>query len=193
MAGPLAHGQRVRAQALVAHLPPLGSVRAQDHAFEAHPVALHAGEPGDGRAAGALQNAQERAFRDNGVAGVGVQNRSERGERARVVRAGRDADGALTDGGKKIIFVEHAGGLVGEAEPSQAREGEQARVVLARLHLAQARLHVAAQQADSHVRPQALHLRAPAQRGGAHIRAVRQLGQRGRPGGDEHVAHVLPL
>ena len=71
--------------------------------------------------------------------------------------------------------------------------GQDDSVVLAFVQFAQPRIQVAAQGLNVQIRPQGLEQHQPAQAGSADHRALRQLGQRCKVGGDKGIVRVFAL
>ena len=145
----------------------------------------------DRRAAGAVEHGEESALRGHGGRGIGVVDLGDQRAGRGVIGAGLDADRALAHRRQKFVDVEQCRRGVEQAEPLQAGDGEQRRVGLAGLDLAQACLDVAAQRHDGEVRPQALDQGLPPQRCGADHGAARQIAQGFGLSADEGVARIL--
>jgi hypothetical protein len=105
----------------------------------------------------------------------------------------RDRQGALTAGGRRLVWIEQQFHMPLQAEAPQTRIGQKGRVHLALRHLAQPRLHIAAQHADLERGPQGQKLRLPPEAGGADPGVLGQVEQGPHVGGaDQGVAGVFP-
>ena len=176
----LANGVRVKNRACARDFARFRSIGPQRHAAKRQMVPLNARKARQRRAARAVQHPQERALGGERIAGVGVKDRRERGQRRRIVFARRDSNRALPDGGEKIVDVENSRRAIGQPKPLEAGQRQHGGVKLAFLDLAQAGLDIAAQQANLKVWPQSPDLGAAPQRRGADFGAVAKPGDRAR-------------
>ena len=112
-----------------------------------------------------------------GGEGVRVMHARDRRPHPLVVRARLERQRSLPGRGDEVERLRRAL----QPQPLQPGGGEDDRVDLARVELAQARVDVAAQLHDLEVGPHGEQLRAPAQRGGADPRARGQPRQAGDP------------
>ncbi len=91
-----------------------------------------------------------------------------------VLDADLERDGALSHGRHHDLGRNGRGDAISEAEPLQARAGQERCVGNAVFELFQAGLHVAAKIYDLEVGPRAAHLRLAPERRGADDRALGQ-------------------
>ncbi len=154
----------------------------------------------DGRPAGAIERGKQAALGEGNRPGLRVFDGREEFAQFDVIRPHGHADNALPGRRHHDLGLDDRGGLLGQAEPAQAGQGQQAAVEFAGFHAAQPGLDIAADDAHRQVRAEMEKLRLPADGGGADHRA---LGQRGKGGcgvrlrhiraQDQDVARVFPL
>ena len=106
-----------------------------------------------------------------------VGKRQQRGDDVGAIGAAFERERALPDGGQAVLRIEQRRDPLAEAQPLQTRGGEDDRVVLALVELAQPRVDVAAQRHDRQQRIALAQLRFAAQARRADARAARQLGE----------------
>jgi hypothetical protein len=114
-------------------------------------------------------------------------------DRLSVIGADLQRQGALSDGWKHGVRLQDLRRPLQVAQAGQPGGGQDGRVHLPLLHLAQARVHVAAQVNHLQVRPQRSHLRRSPQAARADTRACRQIPQPAIPAADDGIAHVIAL
>src|SRR5690606_2226442 len=115
---------RILRRPLGADLVHARAVRREDHAAERQALALDARVAGDRRAAGAVENGEERAFAGERPRSRTMIDRAEHGVRPPVADAAFDADGALPRRRRKGLERQQLGDDAGKAEPAQAGMGE---------------------------------------------------------------------
>src|SRR5581483_5059403 len=118
-----------------------------------------------------------------------VQRREQRARR-RIVVAALDADDALPDRRHELIDLEARADALAEAEPIEAGAGEQDRIELAFVELAQTRADVAAQLGDLQIGTARAQLRLATQARGADTRAMRQRIDAVESCADERIARI---
>lgn len=138
--------------------------------IEAKLAAIQYGQPRDRRLAGPVKRAEERAFRRQPQAGVGIVDACKQRGDPVVARAAFDADGTLRNGGKHILDRNRAACHRGHVQPVQARHRKERRHRHAFIKLAKPRLHVSAELDHPQVGTAVQKLRPTAQRRSADNR-----------------------
>jgi N6-L-threonylcarbamoyladenine synthase len=108
----------------------------------------------------------------------------------RIIPPDHDADRTLRDGGQENILAENLMHAFSEAEPRETSHGEKRAVKLAFRHLPQTRFHIAADQRDLEIGPQAQGLSTAPERGGAERRSLWQITQTPCRMADKGIAHI---
>ncbi|MNI10596.1 hypothetical protein D3C73_637130 [compost metagenome] len=120
-----------------------------------------------------------------------VVDRGNEGICARVTDAAFDADRALRGSRREIDGIEKLGHDLFHRQPLQPGKGEQGRIHLAFVQLAQARADRAPEDRQLDIRAKAADERLASERGGADGRTIRQSLQRRRGAADEGIAKIL--
>src|SRR6185437_10713368 len=128
-------GCRVLHMAVAANVVRRLAVRPRDQAAEFERVARDRRMAGDRRLARAVERGEEGALAGERRERLGVIDARQRLARARIVGPRLDADGALADGGEKLVDAHDRRGVRLKAKTLQAGEREQGRVGLAGVEL----------------------------------------------------------
>ena len=116
--------------------------------------------------------------------------RASRLEHGRVVGPALDADRTLRHRRQHLLGLQRGRDHAFQAEPDQPGHGQERRLHLAGLELAQPRLHVAAQGHHDQIGSGGAQLGLAAQGGGADDGTLGQLGDAARAAGDQRVPRV---
>src|SRR5438552_12505647 len=147
-------------------------------------IALEAGPRAHRDLAAALQQREQGALGDDGVARLQVIEFIENFGGLVVAGAAFDGDGALANRGHADFRRENFTDTMRGAEAVEAGFGEDHGIVFATFHFAKARIHVSAQIANVEIGSQMKKLSLAAQAAGTDARALAKMGESGAISGD---------
>lgn len=147
----------------------------------------------DGCSAGAVQRSKKCSLANNRGRRIGVIDPREQTADARIIFARFDADRALGHRRQKFVGRHDPRGVARQAKPPQTGKGQQCRVGLARIDLAQTRLDIAAQRRHPQIGTPAEGDCLPAQRRRAKACPSRQRLERSCLAADENIPGILAL
>jgi hypothetical protein len=169
----------------------LRAVHGADTSVENEFIALDARPTTHRDLAAPLKSGEQGAFGDDRGAGGGVIEHGKNVACFGIRESGFDADGALTDGGHANFGSESFRNSLAETEAIKSGFGNDDGIVLAAIHFAKSRVHVAAKVAKIKVGTNAAKLRLTAEAAGTHARAMLQTGEDNTIVGDERVTNII--
>ena len=169
----------------------LPSVRQGNEAAQRQHSSVQFGKAAQRYLAAAIQAPAHFPFGPHAGGGIGIVQRCQTGKQVGTIGTDFDAQRTLADCRQAVAGFQQRGNALGQSQPAQSGSGENDRIVLAFVELAQPGLHVAAQRFDSQMGIAGANLAFAPQAGSANHRARRQLFQTGIAHRNESVARIF--